>query len=414
MHDDRNEHIDGPGIGERAVPGPTGRPQRWPRACRRTALTIGLAGLVGASATAFGGLAPASTAATRPAATGTISADGVSVFARVPAPGHPFGIAVDSDRVYVTTSDGDFFAPHLNSNGERVFAYDLNGRLERTTKIATLSRATMGLNGIALDGNQGKDHAAFVADMNGRILRVGVGVGGRRSQPTVFAEAPEPFTYGNWGATMWNDLVFDPAGRLYMTDDKPRIWRVATDGTPQVWFQDSRLMGLFGFAGGPLGGRIDPTGRYLYFAVTVSNVFPTDSLVYRLPLVDQPGPGDLELVHRFPAAPGDIPGQTTPNATGIAFAASGNLYVALSGAQQVAVLDPAGNELRRISSPLFDSPWGLAFLGDSLLVSNASIRPEESPDRWNVLTVNVSEPGLPLNRPTVPVPAAGHEHHDRS
>ena len=272
----------------------------------------------------------------------------------------------------------------------------------------------MGLNGIALDGNQGKDHAAFVADMNGRILRVGVGVGGRRSQPTVFAEAPEPFTYGNWGATMWNDLVFDPAGRLYMTDDKPRIWRVATDGTPQVWFQDSRLMGLFGFAGGPLGGRIDPTGRYLYFAVTVSNVFPTDSLVYRLPLVDQPGPGDLELVHRFPAAPGDIPGQTTPNATGIAFAASGNLYVALSGSQQVAVLDRAGNELRRISSPLFDSPWGLAFLGDSLLVSNASIRPEESPDRWNVLKVNVGEPGLPLNRPLVPVPSAGREHHEGS
>jgi hypothetical protein len=27
-----------------------------------------------------------------------------------PYPGHPFGIAVDDDRVYVSTSAGDFFA----------------------------------------------------------------------------------------------------------------------------------------------------------------------------------------------------------------------------------------------------------------------------------------------------------------
>ena len=35
----------------------------------------------------------------------------VSVFATVPAPGHPFGIAVDRNRIYVSTSAGDFFAP---------------------------------------------------------------------------------------------------------------------------------------------------------------------------------------------------------------------------------------------------------------------------------------------------------------
>ena len=46
---------------------------------------------------------------------GAVAADGpsfgdVSVFASAPAPGHPFGIAVDHDRVYVSTSAGDFFA----------------------------------------------------------------------------------------------------------------------------------------------------------------------------------------------------------------------------------------------------------------------------------------------------------------
>src|SRR6266513_1580704 len=45
----------------------------------------------------------------------------VSVFASAPAPGHPFGIAVGDDRVYVSTSAGDFFAGHQNSDDERVF-----------------------------------------------------------------------------------------------------------------------------------------------------------------------------------------------------------------------------------------------------------------------------------------------------
>jgi hypothetical protein len=71
----------------------------------------------------------------------------------------------------------------------------------------------------------------------------------------------------------------------------------------------------------------------------------------------------------------------------------------LIGTNQIAVLDPAGNEIRRISSPLFDSPWGLAFMGQSLLVTNASIEPFENPDHWKVLKVYVGESGLPLNRP---------------
>jgi sugar lactone lactonase YvrE len=100
-------------------------------------------------------------------------------------------------------------------------------------------------------------------------------------------------------------------------------------------------------------------------------------------------------VHRFPV----VPGQQLPQAAGLAFANSGNIYVGLIGTNQIAVLDPGGKEIRRISSPLFDSPWGLAFMGQSLLVTNADIQPVESPDRWKVLKVFVGESGLPLNRP---------------
>jgi hypothetical protein len=63
------------------------------------------------------------------------------------------------------------------------------------------------------------------------------------------------------------------------------------------------------------------------------------------------------------------------------------------------VLNPAGEEIHRISSPLFESPWGFAFLGDSLLVTNGDVQPVEHPNSWQVLKVFVGEDGLGLNRP---------------
>src|ERR1700730_18359046 len=321
-----------------------------------------------------------------------------TVFATAPFPGHLFGVSVDHSRIYISTSRGDFFASpttggQLNSAGERVFAYDKAGHLVDTTYIATMPNSDMGLFGLALDGNPTPTHKLYVADMNGRILRLSLGRDA--TAPEVFAQTPPPFAGLGWHASMWNDLVFDKAGNLFMTDDKPRLWRVTPDGQASVWFQDPRIAGLFGFAGGPLGGRIDPTGKFLYFTITLSAAFPGDAVVYRLRLVDHPSASDLELVHRFPV----VPGQQLPQAAGLTFARSGNIYVGLIGTNQIAVLDPTGNEIRRISSPLFDSPWGLAFMGRSLLVTNADIQPVESPDRWKVLKVFVGESGLPLNRP---------------
>lgn len=323
----------------------------------------------------------------------------VSVFASAPAPGHPFGIAVDNGRIYVSTSAGDFFADpanggHMNSDGERIFAYDEAGNLVATTSIATMPDATMGLFGLALDGNPGPRHELYVADMNGRILRVDLGP--HPSAPVVFSQVPASTGLaGDWKLSMWNDLVFDKAGNLYVPDDKPRIWRVAPDGTASIWFTDPRLTGAFGFAGGPLGGRIDPTGQWLYFSVTVSAQFPFQAVIYRVRLVDHPTAADLEVVHVFPL----VPGQDLPQASGIAFARSGNLYVSLLGPNQIAVLDPVGNEIGRISSPLFHSPWGLAFDGKSLLVTNADLEPGDNPAAWKIFKVFVGETGLPLNEP---------------
>jgi len=318
----------------------------------------------------------------------------VTVFASAPAPGHPFGIAVGEDRVYVSTSAGDFFAGHQNSDDERVFTYDEDGALRGTTVIDTADNSDMGLFGLALDGNSGKNHKLYVADMNGRILRLGLG--GHPAAPEVFSQVPsDTGLAGDWMLAMWNDLVFDRAGNLYVPDDKPRIWRVAPDGTASIWFADPRLAGFFGFAGGPLGGRIDPTGQWLYFSITVLAEFPLEAVIYRVRLVDHPTASDLELVHRFPFDPSQAP----PQATGIAFAKSGNLYVSLLGPNQIAVLDPAGAEIGRISDPRFHSPWGLAFVGTSLLVTNGDLEPGDNPDAWKIFKVFVGETGLPLNRP---------------
>ena len=322
----------------------------------------------------------------------------VSVFASAPAPGHPFGIAVGDDRVYVSTSAGDFFAGHQNSDDERVFTYDEAGTLVGTTVIDTAENSDMGLFGLALDGNPTATHKLYVADMNGRILRVDPGK--HPAAPEVFSQVPaNTGLAGDWMKAMWNDLVFDKSGNLYVPDDKPRIWRVSPDGTASIWFTDTRLTGFFGFAGGPLGGRIDPSGQWLYFSITAAADVPLTAAIWRVRLVDHPTASDLELVHRFPFDPSQAP----PQATGLAFAKSGNLYVSLLGPNQVAVLDPAGNEINRISDPRFNSPWGLAFVGKSLLVTNGDLEPATNPDAWKVFKVYVGETGLPLNRPRVPV-----------
>jgi hypothetical protein len=159
--------------------------------------------------------------------------DSVSVFASAPAPGHPFGIAVGDGQVYVSTSAGDFFADpfnggHLNSDNERVFTYGEDGSLVGTTVIDTADNSDMGLFGLALDGNPGPKHQLFVADMNGRILTLGLGA--HAGAPKVFSQVPaDSGLAGDWMLSMWNDLAFDKTGNLYVPDDKPRIWRVSPD-----------------------------------------------------------------------------------------------------------------------------------------------------------------------------------------
>jgi hypothetical protein len=80
-------------------------------------------------------------------------------------------------------------------------------------------------------------------------------------------------------------------------------------------------------------------------------------------------------------------GPAPPQATGLAFAKSGNVYVSLIGPNQIAVLDPSGNEIGSISNPLFHSPWRLAFSGKSLLVTSGDLEPTDNPAAWKSFKV---------------------------
>jgi sugar lactone lactonase YvrE len=252
----------------------------------------------------------------------------------------------------------------------------------------------MSLYGVAVDASQ----RAYVVDMNGRIIRIDA-VSGTQEVYATFPGAVAGMS------TMPFDLVFDDAGFAYVTDQNlAAIWRIPPGGgEPQLWFQDTRL---FGYLFGAAGIRIDPLGRQLYFTVALSQHPATAraGIVYRLPLVERPSAAQLQEVFRYPA-------QSLP--MGIAFGASGKLYVALAGPDQISILRSDGEQLqeeRRFPSPEengrrdvpYDTPLGVAFDGcGSLLVTNSNAFSAPTPAHWAVFDVFVGDTGAPLARPAI-------------
>jgi sugar lactone lactonase YvrE len=109
-------------------------------------------------------------------------------------------------------------------------------------------------------------------------------------------------------------------------------------------------------------------------------------------------PGQLELLWRSRSADGP---------DGFAVGRSGTVYLALAGANQIAVISSTGKELARIPSgptenlqlsvPV-DGPGSVAFLGRRVLFTNHSPN-AGNPSSWAVLDLYAGERGLPLFRP---------------
>lgn len=190
-----------------------------------------------------------------------------------------------------------------------------------------------------------------------------------------------------------NDLAFDRAGNLYVTDSlQATIWKYGPKGgKPMIWFQDLRL------ARGPNmtdiganGIRIEPNGRRVFFTVSIDG--NAQGHVYTLPLVNKPSPANLQVFHTF--SPGDIP-------DGIAFGKNGTLYVADATpfSSGIIGLDSTGTEVLRfenaVNSPIFpyDSPANIAFdgLGSMLVTNHAFVTGVNAPEQFRIIKVFVED-----------------------
>src|SRR5256712_10549345 len=350
----------------------------------------------------------------------------IEVFATLPYPGHPGGLAVAGRTLYVDTSNGDFDRPFDASDEIWAYNLDTGEPTRRGPNPIQVARAasvqTMGLLGMALDA-QGR---LYAADMNGRVVRVDPRTGAQEVYATIPTSTDTSFT------DMPGFPVFGRDGNIYVSDwSAPVIWRVPPGGgQAQLWFTDPRLAGTYG--ANVAGIALDPSGQNLYIAAATQE---SQIAVYRLPLA-HPDALHLQEFHRYTDFV-MMPCEPDPNvqtiacalmpafgAGGIAFGASGKLYVALFSKQQLSILRPDGSEALRFPSsdenmmldvPV-DGPFAVAFDGrGSLLVANtgdATIGkgPDGSDppgglvisDTWAVLDVFVNDTAGPIIRPFIP------------
>ncbi len=315
-----------------------------------------------------------------------------AVFATVPAvPGFPEGIAVRGNRVYVTgPANFGIFTPST------VTAYDL-----RTGALVEIFPITLqhpqAMKGLSA-GNFGPDGKLYVPEpFMGAVIRMGLDPD--NTQEVYAGPFPAP---GGPGSSLLNELVFDDAGYLYVTDSfQGTIFRVPPGGgAPEVWLADSRLLGDPNLPFGVNGIRFDRNDKKLYVSVTFENG-TLEGVIYRLPLVDSPTAGDLEEFSRY--APFSGP-------DGIAFGKSGKLYVALAGTSQISVLLPDGTEEARYSGPAANPggspdplPWAnpanIAFNdkeGTLLVTNHASLVNPPDPSLFAVFDVFVDDKGQPV------------------
>jgi streptogramin lyase len=115
---------------------------------------------------------------------------------------------------------------------------------------------------------------------------------------------------------------------------------------------------------------VDSDGSVL-LVVSKSVMAGFGGIVYR---ITKPG----EHVKLYSSDP-----NSTPN--GIAVGSSGRIYVAATGANALVVLDKNGTVVQKIASPSFSKPFGLAWRGHSLLLTNQTPAAGDDPSSWSVL-----------------------------
>ena len=316
------------------------------------------------------------------------------VFATFPAvPGFPEGIAIRGNRVYVMGPAAfGIFTPSV------VRAYNRQTGALRGVFPITLQDPDPTVMKALSPGQFGPDGRLYAPEPFMRVvLRLNLD---KNNKQSIYA-GPFPAP-GGPGTSLLNELTFDAAGNLYVTDSfQATIFRVPPGGgTPVVWFTDPRLAGDPEVPFGVNGIRIDKDAKKVYISVTAENG-TLDGVIYWLPLVAHPTAADLHELHRYPfpdPAPGSLPGPD-----GIAFIHPvGKLYVALAGTSQISVLRTSGKEVARYSGPAVNPggspnpmPWAnpanIAYDGGNrmLVTNHASLISPTDPSLFSVFDLYV-------------------------
>ena len=342
---------------------------------------------------------------------------GFRVFARVPEPGQPEGLAVAPDgTVYAGTDVAPFGVRPEGIQPSKIFAFSPSGVLKRSYTIAGESYAPWyGLFGLAVDG----DGIVYALDHNpARVLAIDPVTGGQTTYAS-FSQVPPcrvappgaqcKDTMGDSGSFP-NFIVFAQDGTMYVSDtSQALIWRIPRGGgSPQVWYTDAGLESVFG----PNDLALSPDGRTLLIGFsTPSYNGQLSPGLYALPILADGRPGRLRQV--WHAQSSDFP-------EGGKVAQSGRLYLSLGGANQVLVTMPDGRELARYPStssenasmeiPL-DDPATIVFAGTDALIANHAYT-GYNPQHWAILAFHAGERGAPLFYPivrpfaTAPAPVA--------
>ena len=328
--------------------------------------------------------------------------------------GFPEGVAVAKNRVYVagpatfgTIGKGPSLVTVLDQkDGHLITEIEIEG--EDTSQEHALS-------GITVDGD---DNIYAVSTQLGvvRIERHG----NHYTQSSYSTPLPDLPTCGAGASPcsptpvdlppITNEMAFDEDGYLYVTDSlQATIFRIEPGGgAPEAWFSSPLLAGNLSapLPFGANGIKVSPDRDFVYVVETFDPNDLFSGHIYRIPLVEQPDPEDIETFATF----GNF---TVPDS--LVFGRSGNLYVSLAGSSQIAVLDEDGAEIRRISGPVgspiaLDGPATMAFddASKSLLVANHAIFGD--PSDFAVLKIYVGEKGDPYPDAHVDDDDHGHGH----
>ena len=321
-------------------------------------------------------------------------------------PGFPEGIAVRGARVYIA-GPATFGTTGKPPSRVVAFSTSTGAQLTQYGAVGETTSAEHANSSIAFDG----DGRLYVLNTQLGLYRFDPAVGKASQEsygdpfpdippcvPLVAAPPCSPTLVD--APPIPNDLAFDALGNAYVTDSmQATIWRVpAGGGAPQVWFQDARLASEYI---GVNGLRLDPTRTRIFLTVTTD--LTGRSFVYSLPLEDTPSADDLSVFHEYAA--GDLP-------DGIAFGASGLLYVAIAtpGASGVSALEPDGDEAFRLGNPQgspfapYDSPANIAFdgKGSILLTNHAFATGLVDPGQFSIVDAFVDDTASPLVLPNLP------------